>query len=73
MDISTKCQKNLPFQVGKQIETLSLHRLNDVNDIEFSEIGQELLNDCKIKWQATSNRETNKLRTYRLMKTEFIS
>ena len=64
-----------PIKVGKQFEFLGLHRLNDV--VEFSEIGQELsdklLNDCNLKWQASLNRETNKLRTYRLMKTEFIS
>ena len=63
----------------KQFETLGLHRLNDVNDVvAFPEIGQELsdklLNDCNLKWQATLDRETsNKLRFYRLLKTEFIS
>ena len=67
------------MKVGKQVELLGLHRLNDVNDVvEFSEIGQELsdklLNDCNLKWQASLSRETNnKLRTYRLMKTKFIS
>ena len=68
-----------PTKVRKQFETLGLHRLNDVNDVvAFPEIGQDLsdklLNDCNLKWQATLDRETsNKLRTYRLLKTEFIS
>ena len=33
----------------------------------------KLLNDCNIKKQAALDRETNKLRTYSLMKTEFVS
>ena len=68
-----------PTKVEKQFETLGLHRLSDVNDVfEFSEIEQDLsdklLSDCMFKWQATLDRGTNnKLRTYRLMKTEFVS
>ena len=68
-----------PTKVRKQFETLGLHRLNDVNDVvAFPEIGQDLsdklLSDCNLKWQATLDRETsNTLRTYRLLKTEFIS
>ena len=77
--LAQNIRKTWPTKVRKQFETLGLHRLNDVNDVvAFPEIGQdlsdELLNDCNLKWQATLDRETsNKLRTYRLLKTEFIS